>query len=117
MEIIATETKERLLNRNKLLVSFNISNFTKDKLKQILENKRQMYNANEFEMFKMAKEWCEREKQNILEFIDYFNFSFFNSQQLSYALEVGVSPKILYNALNKSKILGYDDLNFFTGCK
>lgn len=82
---------------------------------------RKYSNITEFEKFHFLWKYECRlgytEEETLALLMDHYedvlNFSLFSVEDKKKALELGVSSKILLNALNSSKVVSQDELNFF----
>ncbi|XP_045213518.2 uncharacterized protein LOC123564206 [Mercenaria mercenaria] len=78
-------------------------------------------NVSEYEKFRFLLNYeCrlglpEEDTLELLmeDFSEHINFSLFSVEERKHALELGIPTKILLNALNSSKIISEDELNFF----
>lgn len=82
--------------------------FTEDLLHRVLLQRR--VDISDYELFKLLIKWCEREQKKLLDYIDYVDFGRFTPEELSYAIVLGIPRPILFNALNKSKLLSPQQL-------
>jgi regulator of nonsense transcripts 1 len=85
--------------------------FDKKTLLHILKERK--IQLGDSELFRFCAAWSRENSEDIMEFVDWIDFSRFGTYDIQFAIDCGVPPKIILNALNKSKILTPAQLSKF----
>ena len=72
---------------------------------------------SEFELFKMAVEWCSRNDAALKDFLDFFDFNQMSDEQKTWVVgQLPVEehvPSLVQNALSSSYLLSLEELHYF----
>ncbi|KAK3748423.1 hypothetical protein QZH41_005767 [Actinostola sp. cb2023] len=84
--------------------------------------RQEMSNISEFAKFQFAWSYVQNHCKDtekiatifVSKYTDHINFALFSSEQKREAVELGIPAGIIINALNKSRLLGKDDIEEFS---